>query len=97
MSFDYRGRPAVRRRIAAINPEQDRRVRLVGRVIEQRPGSFMLDDRSSVVEVVSDIPASGLVCVFCRVLQLESGSELRAEIVQDMTGLDEELHQKIWS
>lgn len=90
--FRYRRAPAVSRRLTEINPEQDIRVRILGRVIDKSDGVIIVDDGSSSSEIIvdsSDVARNGdTVRVFARVLPLESGYELRGEIVQVMNELD---------
>lgn len=96
--FQYRRAPARPRRIADINPEEDIRVRLVGHVVSRSENSIMLDDKSSTREIIFDgveIPESEIVRIFARVLPLEDGYELRAEIVQSLDSLDMELYKKV--
>ena len=101
--FQFRRMPAVSRKIADINPEKDIRVRLLGRVIDKYDGTIVVDDGTAKAEIVvedtnvkfDDIKSGDLIRVFARVLPLETSYELRAEIVQDMNGMDMELHKKI--
>ena len=96
--FQYRRMPAVPRTIATINPETDIRVRILGRVIDKFDGTIVMDDGSATTEIVVEnlnVETGKLVRVFCRVMPLESGFELRAEIVQDMDSLDVDLYKKI--
>ena len=98
-NFQYRRMPAVPRKIADINPETDIRVRLLGKIIDRYEGTVVIDDGSGKAEVVAEENAGGVgsdfVRVFCRVLPLETGYELRAEIIQDMSSLDINLNKKI--
>ncbi len=98
--FQYRRFPAVPRKIGNINPEKDIRVRLLGHVIDKYNGTIVLDDGSSKAEIIVEekfdqINTGDIVCVFCRVLPLETGYELRSEIIQDMKGMDMDLYKKI--
>lgn len=96
--FQYRRAPARPRRIADINPEEDIRVRILGHVVARSENSITLDDKSGTCEIVLDeqtVPEAKMVRVFARVLPLEDGYELRAEIVQDMSGMDMELYKKV--
>lgn len=96
MAFEFRRLTAVPKKIAAVT-DKDIRVRLLGRVIDVTGGMIVLDDGTGRAEIVSETepPVNTLVRVFTRVLPLESGFELRAEVVQQMDGLDMELHQRI--
>ena len=99
-AFQYRRFPAVPRKITDINPEKDIRVRILGTVIDKQNGTVVIDDGTAKVEIITEQDLSGInnsdvVRVFCRVLPLETGYELRAEIIQNMNGLDMELYRKI--
>lgn len=97
-SFQYRRFPALFRKIDSINPEKDIRVRLLGTVIDNANGVVVIDDGSGRAEIVTEgtnLNTGDTVMVFCRVLPLETGYELRMEIVQDMNGLDMDLYKKI--
>lgn len=100
-TFQYKRAPAVLRKISEINPETDIRVRIVGNVIDKTDGSMVIDDGSGSAEIVTDekgevqANVNDIVRVFARVLPLEEGYELRAEIIQPMNGLDLNLFRKI--
>jgi hypothetical protein len=96
--FQFRRLPAVEKKISGINPEKDVRVRILGRVIDSSDSTLVIDDGSAKAEVVLDsesgVVMNQLVRVFCRVLPLETGFELRGEIVQDMNRLDINAYRK---
>lgn len=94
----YKRLPAVTRKISEIDPQKDIRIRLFGRVIDTTDSAIVLDDGTGRAEVVleSSIDENITIArVFARVLPLETGYELRAEIVQGMNDVDEELYRKI--
>jgi len=96
--FMYKRAPASPRRISEIVPEKDMRVQIIGRVIDKSDGALIVDDGSAKAEIVvdeTDADINDTVRIFARVLPLEEGYELRAEIVQDMSGLDLDLYKKI--
>ncbi len=96
--FRYRRAPATPRRISEINPEKDIRVRLLGRVIGKDNGAIIIDDGTGKAEVIAesqDADVNDLVRVFTRVLPLEEGFELRAELIQKMNGLDIDLYRNV--
>jgi RNase P/RNase MRP subunit p29 len=100
MEFQYRRQPAIPRNISDINPEKDVRVRLLGRIAEKSESTFIIEDESGRAEVVADdmkleFNKDDTVRVFARVLPLEEGFELRAEIIQNMNELDMDLYKKI--
>ena len=86
--------------IAKINPEKNVRVRIMGRIIDKGDSVIVVDDGSAKADIILDLmPAADIgdfVRVFCRVLPLEEGYELRGEIVQDMNGMDMNLYKKIF-
>lgn len=97
MEFQFRRAPAVHRKIKEINPEKDIRVRILGNVIDTGDGVFVVDDGSAKAEIVADeqkAATGDTVRIIARVLPLESGYELRAEAVQDMSMLDTELYKR---
>ncbi|MFH0832417.1 MAG: replication protein RepA [Candidatus Aenigmatarchaeota archaeon] len=98
MAFQYRKLPYVQRKISEINPEKDMRIRILGKVIDKSDGLFVIDDGSGKAEIVTDenVELGDAIRVLARVLPLEDGFELRAEIVQDMHALDMDLYKKIW-
>ena len=96
--FKYRRAPATPRRVSEINPEKDIRVRLLGRIIGKDEGTLIIDDGTGKAEVIveeQDADIDDIVRIFTRVLPLEEGFELRAELLQKMKGLDVDLYKKI--
>ncbi|MBI2579030.1 MAG: replication protein RepA [Candidatus Aenigmarchaeota archaeon] len=97
--FKYRRAPAMPRRITEINPEKDIRVRIFGRVLDKSDGTLIVDDGSSSAEIVVDnsetVRAGDVVRIFARVLPLETGYELRGEVIQIMNDMDTALLRKI--
>ena len=92
----FKRAPALYRAIADVQPD-DIRVRLLGRVIGSADGTLVIDDGTGRADVIcEDFTAStnDIVRIFCRVLPLEKGFELRSELVQKMDGLDTGLYQK---
>ena len=96
MAFEFRRLPAVPKRIADIT-DKDIRISILGKVIDTVDGVIIVDDGSGKAEIVSETepPVNSLVRIFTRVLPLESGYELRAELVQDMSALDTQLYHAI--
>jgi len=91
--------PAAYRKIAEIVPEKDIRVRLLGRVIGKGDGTVVIDDGTGRADIVAEefgADINDIVRVFARVMPLETGYELRAELVQKMDKLDLELYEKIF-
>ncbi len=98
--FQYKRQPAVPRKITDINPETDIRVRVLGHVIDKSEGVLVVDDGTSKSEIITDefdaFDVDDLVRIFARVLPLENGYELRAEIIQKMNSMDMELYKKVY-
>jgi len=95
----YKRIAAIPRRIADINPERDIRVRILGRVIDKSNGTLVVDDGSAKTEIIVDetnAEINDVIRIFARVLPLEEGYELRAEVVQDMSQLDIDLYKKVY-
>ena len=80
------------KQISEVNPT-DSRVSIIGNVIAVGGDSFVLDDGSGKIEVISDvtIERNKLVRIFCSVVD----EKLKADIVQDVEGLDVELFKKV--
>jgi hypothetical protein len=94
--------PARYCKISDIDPLKDIRVRFLGKVVDKQAGLIVLDDGSTQVEIVLDqefvdcIALGDQLRVFARVLPLENGFELRAELVQDFNSVDAALYKKIF-
>jgi hypothetical protein len=80
------------RKVSEIKPT-DGRVALMGRVVEVKEASFVLEDESGKAEVFSgEKPEVGkLVRVFCSA----EGERLNADILQDLSKLDLDLFKKV--
>jgi hypothetical protein len=100
--FKFHRAPAVRRRLSEIKPESDIRVRILAEVTEKTDSGIIVSDgdgRAEIMtepEVMASVNAGDAICAFCRVLPLESGFELRAELIQDMSKLDKETYRKVY-
>ncbi len=79
--------------------QDDIKVRFVGMVIEKGEDVLVVDDGTGQVKVSAENAGSfGInsnVRVFGRVIPVEGGVEISAEIVQDMTGADIGLYRRI--
>lgn len=82
----------VPKQISEVSPT-DSRVSVIGNIASASENSFILDDGTGRIEIVSDIPVerNKLVRVFCSVVD----EKLKADIVQDVQGLDVELFKKV--
>ena len=95
--FEFQRHPATPKKIADINGN-DVRVRISGTVLDFTNSIIVLDDGTGRAEIVSEIPAKegSFVRVFARVLALEDRYELRAELIQDLSGTDKNLYKKVY-
>ena len=98
--FSRRRIPCAERRISDIRPD-DVRVRVLGTVIDRDDSRVMVDDGTSRISAVFDkAPEVGMnqvVRVFGRVIPMEQGFELQADVLQDMSGLDLSLYRRVSS
>jgi hypothetical protein len=103
--------PAVPRTLGTIDIETDIRVRLLCRVIDKTVTGVIVEDVPQVPvgsvpapqlevmlepDVLASLKRDDIVRIFTRVLPLESGFELRGEIVQDASGLDLDIYKKVF-
>lgn len=101
MAENPRRAPARPKEIEEINPQQDIRVRIVGTVLSKDDDSFSLDDGSGSVEVfteenmMEDLEEGQRVRVLGRVLPTPDSFEIQGEIVQDFSGIEQELHDRV--
>ena len=77
--FTYHYMP---KKVSEINLKTDNRISIIGKVAELKENSFLLEDESGKVEVVSEkaVEPSGLVRVFCSV----ADQQLKADVVQSL-------------
>ena len=97
MPEDFQRRIASREReIASIEPG-DIRIRILGTVIDKKGDRFIIDDGTGKITVSSEheVQLNQLVRVFGRAIPTEEGTELQGEIVQDMSGLDLTLLERV--
>jgi uncharacterized protein YdeI (BOF family) len=92
----------VKKKIVEINPDIDLKVKILGFVVDKKDDTIMLDDGSGKIRVFVDIPGmmerieiNQLVRVFGSTLPTEDGFEIKADIVQDLSGLDVNLYKKV--
>ncbi len=96
---------AVERKIKEIKPEADTKVRVIGTVVSKSENSFILDDGEGTVQVFIDskllqnIADGKIIRVIGHVAQNANGFDIRAEIIQDLSGLNMKIYetvQKLW-
>ncbi|MDI6643042.1 MAG: hypothetical protein QMD95_03210 [Candidatus Hodarchaeaceae archaeon] len=96
-----RRRPAQPRKISEIKIG-DQRVSVIGTIVDRKETEFTLDDGSGQLTVIFDDPAvvegvqvGSKVRVFGTPLGITGTSELHAEIVQKVDGLDFGLYEEV--
>jgi len=82
-----------KRKLISQVTKEDSRVAVIGKVLEIGNNSFVLQDDTGTTEVFSDIPAEKdkLVRVYCSVIE----GQLKADVIQDLTGFDLNLFKKV--
>ena len=95
----YERLPAVEKKIGAIDKQNDSRVSILGTIIDRKENIIAVDDGSGKAEVffeeMPDTSKMKLVRVIGRIVPMENGFEIRGEILQDMSGLDMKLFEKV--
>ena len=91
-----------KRKIPEINPDIDLKVKVLGFVVDKKDDTILLDDGSGKVRVFIDMPeimekvdANKLIRVFGSTLPIDNGFEIKADIVQDLSGLNIDLYKKV--
>lgn len=93
--------PARPMEITEIDPQNDIRVRVIGTVLSVDEDSISLDDGSGSVEVfleeeqIKTVEEGDRVRVLGRVLPTPDSFELQGEIIQDFSGVDPELYDRV--
>lgn len=87
--------PAVERSVLEIT-EEDIKVRVLGRVAEREADYLVLEDETGKLRVNTseELETGSLVRVFGRPLKNDTGFAVEAELIQNMSGLDEKLYKK---
>jgi len=88
--------------ISEINPDTDLKVKLIGFVVDKKGDTIVLDDGSGKINVFVDIPSvmekinvNQIVRIFGSTLPTESGFEIKADLVQDLSNLNINLYKKV--
>lgn len=91
----------VKKYINDVNPEIDFKVKIVGLVIDKTDSSIVIDDGKGKVrvflepEMLEKIDIHQLIAVFGSTIPSEEGFELKADVIQDLTGLNLNLYKKV--
>ncbi|MCX8178809.1 MAG: hypothetical protein N3D75_03200 [Candidatus Aenigmarchaeota archaeon] len=89
------------KRINEVDPDIDYKVKIIGLIVDKSDNSIILDDGKDKVKVYVEVDQSEnlsihqLVAVFGSTIPSEDGFELKADIVQDLTGLNLNLYKKV--
>ncbi len=91
-----------KKKIIEINPETDSKVKIMGFVVDKKEDTLILDDGSGKVRVFFDLPSvterieiNQLIRIFGSVVPTENGFDVKADIIQDLSGLDINLYKKV--
>lgn len=101
MPENQRRAAATPKNIEDIEPRDDIRVRIVGTIISKEDSSINLDDGTGTVEAflededMEDIEENQRIRVLGRVLPTPDSFELQAEVVQDFSDVDTDLHDRV--
>ena len=77
---------------------EDFKVAVSGIIVNRTENSFLIDDGTGQIRVIGEnLPNHEYVRVFGNLTNLEEGLVLQAEIVQDLSKIDKNLHKKIKS
>lgn len=81
------------KKISEISLKADNRISLLGKVIEQKENSFIIDDKTAKAEIFSDmtVEVNKTVRVFCSVAE----QQLKADVIQSLNGFDVDLFNRI--
>lgn len=87
--------PAIEKEIKDITKE-DIRVAVSGVIVNKNQNSFLLDDSTGQILVISEtIPNYNYLRVFGRIIPIEDHLELQAEFIQDLSNINKKIHKKI--
>lgn len=91
----------AKKKIDEINPDIDYRVKVIGLIVDKTDDTIVVDDGSSKVRVFVDadvmnkIGIHQFVAVFGSTIPSDKGFDLKANVIQDLTGLDLNLYKKV--
>jgi len=88
--------------VSEINPDIDLKVKLTGIVVDKKGDTIVLDDGSGKVSVFIDSPdfmekvsINQMIRVFGSTLPTDTGFEVKADFIQDLTNLNINLYKKV--
>ncbi len=89
--------PYIEKQIDSIN-ESDTNIAVSGMMISKIESSFIIDDSTGQLAVLAnnvEIIENKYIRVFGRLIPSESGFELQADIIQDLSKIDTFLYNKV--
>jgi len=98
VDLSYKRFPMNEKKISEIGPE-DIRVSIIGLVVDSSEDKIVIDDKTGTIEVLLNtmdekIESNLLVRVIGKVVS-ENGTLIKAESIQDFSGFDLELYEKL--
>ena len=94
---DSRRKPYVEKFVKDINAN-DFKIAVSGVIVNKTENSFLLDDGTGQVRVASaNVPGHEYLRVFGKIMPMEDGFEIQAEIIQDLSKINKGLHKKVKS
>ena len=95
--MDIQRKPFAEKFVKDLKAE-DLKVAVSGVIVNKSENSFLLDDGTGQIRVISEnVPNYEYTKVFGNLSNLEEGLVLQAEIVQDLSKIDKNLYKKIKS
>ena len=91
----------VKKSIDEIDADVDYKVKIIGLVVDKTDSSILVDDGKSKARVFLDpewidkIDIHQLIAVFGSTIPSEEGVEIKADAIQDLTGLNLNLYKKV--
>jgi hypothetical protein len=94
MEQDYR-KPYAEKFVKDID-KNDFKIAISGTVVSKSEKSFLLDDGTGQVNIASEnILEVDYVRVFGRIIPYEEGMEIQADVIQDLSKIDKQMHKKL--
>jgi hypothetical protein len=91
----------AKKTIDEIHPEIDYKVKIIGLVVDKTDSSIVVDDGKNKTRVFLDpewmerVDIHQLIAVFGSIIPSDEGVEIKADAIQDLTGLNLNLYKKV--
>ena len=93
--MDERRRAFAEKFIKELN-RNDFKVSVSGIIVDKTGDSFLLDDGTGQVRIVSQqIPNYSYLRVFGKIMPVEDGFEIQSDIIQDLGAINKNVHKKV--